>query len=215
MDEITNLSKEGQSSLLRAIEERKITRLGGEKSIPTDVRIIATSNLKFEEEVQNGRFRNDLYHRLNEFEIQLPILKVRIDDIPVLAKEFIKEANKDFGKKIRNISSDSMKLLLSYAWPGNIRELKHVIKRAVLLENSQEITPKALSMDDKYNNSSTTSISLKQGTSLASVINKVEKKLIIDAIDQANGNKSKAAKILKINRKTLYRKIKTLNIQEK
>ena len=212
LDEITNLPVEGQAKLLRALEERKITHLGGKKPIAIDVRIIATSNLQFKEEIAKGKFRSDLFHRLNEFEIQLPLLKERSDDIPMLAKAFVNESNTDLNKSIKGISIEAMKILLNYEWLGNVRELKHVIKRAVLLEESDEITPDVLSIKNEVNEKSNDYLNFDSNASFESIIDNVERDLIIKAIKQSDGNKSRAAEKLNINRKTLYRKIKYLNI---
>jgi len=212
LDEITNFPIEGQAKLLRAIEERKITPLGGKKSLNIDVRILATSNLQFKDEIAKGKFRADLFHRLNEFEIKLPLLKERIDDIPILANEFVKESNQTLNKTIKGISVEAMKMLLEYEWYGNVRELKHVIKRAVLLEESDEITPDVLSINKEGSNNKNDSLHIDKNASFESIIDNVERDLIIKAIEKANGNKSKAAESLNMNRKTLYRKIKSLNI---
>jgi len=212
LDEITNFPIEGQAKLLRAIEERKITPLGGKKSLNIDVRILATSNLQFKDEIAKGKFRADLFHRLNEFEIKLPLLKERIDDIPILANEFVKESNQTLNKTIKGISVEAMKMLLEYEWYGNVRELKHVIKRAVLLEESDEITPDVLSINKEGSNNKNDSLHIDKYASFESIIDNVERDLIIKAIEKANGNKSKAAESLNMNRKTLYRKIKSLNI---
>jgi DNA-binding NtrC family response regulator len=149
---------------------------------------------------------------LNEFEIQLPLLKDRNDDIPMLAKAFVKDSNADLNKSIKGISIEAMKILLNYEWLGNVRELKHVIKRAVLLEESDEISPDVLSIKNEVNEKSNDYLNFDSNASFESIIDNVERDLIIRAIEQSDGNKSRAAEKLNINRKTLYRKIKYLNI---
>ncbi len=213
LDEITNLPLEGQVKLLRALEERTIYHIGGKKPINIDVRVITTSNLVFEEEIANGNFREDLFHRINEFEINLPLLKERKEDIPILAREFLKEANDELGKSIKNFSADAMKLLLEYSWPGNIRELKHKIRRATLLSESEYITPVDISIkEDAENENSILLSEIAKGATFDNVIRNVEKELILKAIEKMGGNKSKAATLLNINRKTLYRKMKYLGL---
>ena len=214
LDELTNLPFDAQAKLLRAIEERKITHIGGKKPIPVDVRIIATTNLDIIQTVNEGKFRDDLFHRLNEFQITLPLLRERKEDIPVLARNFLKESNKALRKNIRDFSAAAMNRLMNYSWPGNIRELKHVIKRAVLLEESDKITPEKIILNAGLDN---TEIQLpgklEDGETFDDIIQKVEKDLILKAIELAGGNKSKAAEILNLNRKTLYRKMKSLGME--
>lgn len=213
LDEITNLSADAQAKLLRAIEERKIQHIGGKKSIKVDVRIIATTNLNLLDAVSQGKFRDDLFHRLNEFQISLPSLSERKDDILVLAREFLNEANIELKKKIRGFSAEAIKLLLNYHWAGSVRELKHVVKRAVLLTESGYIMPEQLSLDiNKPQDVISLPKSLDEGTSFENIIRKVERDLIIKAIELAGGNKTKAANILNMNRKTLYRKVKSLGV---
>ena len=210
LDEITNLPADAQIKLLRTIEEKKVQHIGGKKFINVDVRIIATTNINILEAVKQGKFRDDLYHRLFEFQISLPMLKERKDDIPVLAKEFLNKANKELKKKIKGFSATAMKLLLNYHWPGNVRELKNIVKRAVLLTESGYIMPDQLSLDlNKPQGEITLPEKTDKGTSLANIIRKVEKDLITRAIELAGGNKTKAANILNMERKTLYRKMKS------
>jgi len=215
LDEITNLPADAQAKILRAIEEKEITHIGGKKSISVDVRIIATTNIDILDAVNQGKFREDLFHRLNQFKILLPTLQERKDDIPILAKIFLEEANKELKKDIKDFSSEALKLLLNYYWSGNIRELKHVIKRAVLLEKSNYITPDSILLEslNKNNSNYDLKISHQNGNiSFDKIMKKVERDLISKAIEQANGNKIKAAKMLNMNVRTLYRKMEELNL---
>ncbi|NQV17251.1 MAG: sigma-54-dependent Fis family transcriptional regulator, partial [Armatimonadetes bacterium] len=200
-----------------------ITHIGGKKSISVDVRIIATTNIDMLDAVNQGKFREDLFHRLNQFKILLPTLNERKEDIPILAKIFLDEANKELKKDIKDFSSEALKLLLNYYWSGNIRELKHTIHRAVLLAESDYIVPENLIMDyldkksknDLHNTNNQNSqfkISNQNNISFDKIIKKVEKDLISKAIEQANGNKIKTAKMLNMNVRTLYRKMKELNL---
>jgi len=214
LDELTNLPLEAQAKLLRAIEERKIQHIGGKKSIAVDVRIIATTNLDIQEAVREGRFRDDLYHRLNEFRILLPLLRERKDDILILARKFLQESNKELNKKIKDFSSEAINRLMSYHFPGNVRELKHVIKRAVLMTESGNITPDKLMLDiGKPEDEIHLPENFDKESSFDEIIRKVEVDLIKRAINLAGGNKSKAAELLNLNRKTLYRKMKNLGME--
>ena len=224
LDEITNLPAAAQAKLLRVLQEKKIHRIGSASVINVDVRIIVATNLDLIEAVSDGRFRDDLFHRLNEFKLVLPLLSERKDDIPILADEFRQSANEDLGKNIRDFSPEAMKLLLSYSWPGNVRELKHVIKRAVLLEESETISKEVIQLemanmqqsdngadiDEYYQMIIDEGFSLSEITSKVS--NKMEKEIIKRILMDVRYNKSKAARILNIDRNTLYSKIKNLDI---
>ena len=209
LDEISNLPILGQAKLLRVLEEKHINPIGGKVPIPVDVRIIATSNLDLEEEVNKGNFRNDLFHRLNEFQIILPRLSERKEDIPILAKEFLNETKKELKKKIKGFTAESTLLLLNYNWPGNVREMKHVIKRAVLITDEEYVTVDKLSI---YAEKSSKNIEIIEITeepgSLDEMIRKLERYTITKAIEESKGNKTKAAKKLGINIRTLHRKLK-------
>jgi len=208
LDEITNLPLDSQAKLLRALEERTIQSVGGKTNIKIDVRVIATTNLNIFEETQKGRFRNDLFHRINEFRIYLPDLTERKEDIPVLATEFLQEANIDLDKQITGFSSEALNAMLEYNWPGNVREMKNIVKRAVLLAEKDIIEPRHLQLT-MHIDSDTMNIpdTLDTGMSFNQIMDDVEKSLIQKALNQTNGNKSKAAEVLGINRKALYRKL--------
>ncbi|MBN1948208.1 MAG: sigma-54-dependent Fis family transcriptional regulator [Candidatus Cloacimonetes bacterium] len=208
LDEITNLPLESQRKLLRAIEERKIQRVGGKKPLLANVRLLATTNIDIQEAVKKGEFRDDLYHRLNEFMLYLPALQDRKDDIPVLAREFLREANFDLNKKVKDFTPEGMKLLQEYPWPGNVRELKNVVKRAVLLSAGDMIEPEDLHLN-LSNSVNTTAIRMPEENdySLEMMLQKVEADMIHKALLRTGGNKTRAARLLKINRKALYRKL--------
>ncbi len=225
LDEITNLPASAQAKFLRAIEEKEITHIGGKKSISIDARIIATTNINIFDAVNQGVFRDDLFHRLNEFRIMLPTLIERKEDIPVLARIFLEKATKELKKNIYDFTPDAMKLLLNYSWPGNVRELKHAVKRAVLLEQSDYISFNVLDLeisqmlDNSKNNSLQTHIRkiMEKGASLLDIEKEIykdtEREIIIKILTKVKFNKSKAAKILGIDRKTLHSKIKLLDIE--
>ncbi|MBI4655089.1 MAG: sigma-54-dependent Fis family transcriptional regulator [Nitrospirae bacterium] len=232
LDEITNLSDAVQMKLLRVIQERRLQHLGGKRDISIDVRIIVASNVNLSEAVRAGKFRDDLYHRLNEFQIELPLLCERKEDIPILAKYFLDVANSEFNKKVNGISSEAMKFLLNYLWPGNVRELRNIIRRAALLAESDSIELGNFSPDnlklygekmdvpqplDKsrpfyFEEILSGNKGRDKGVSFEEITQEFEKDLIKKALEEAGGNKLKSAEILKMNKKTLYRKIKSLNI---
>jgi len=217
LDEITNLPLSLQTKLLRVIQERKIHRLGSTKEIKIDIRIIAATNTLLSDEVKEGGFREDLYHRLNEFNINLPSLRERKEDIPILAEYFLKEANLEFNKKIEGIPSEAMESLLAYSWPGNVRELKNEVKKTVLLTDSNYIREFNLPVDTVFNpGENYFSENINGGISFQETIKKnirmLEKEIIEKALIQAKHNKTKAAKILRIDRMTLYSKIKSLGL---
>lgn len=218
LDEITNLPKAAQAKLLRVIQEKKLQHLGGRRHIKIDVRIIVATNIKLSEAVRQGKFRADLFHRLNEFQLDLPPLRERKDDIPILAEYFLNEANKELTKKIKGFSAEAMKSLLNYQWSGNVRELKNLVRRAVLLAESNYVTPAQLLLN---NTSPAKRLNFEQdlekGISLREAVKKVtkqtEEEMIKQALAKAGGNKTKAAKTLKIDRMTLYSKIKEFQLE--
>jgi len=210
LDEIGNLTDGIQMKLLRIIQEKKVQHLGGRKDITIDVRIVVATKTNLCEAMKAGRFRDDLYHRLNEFHIGLPTLQDRKEDIPVLARYFLKEANNDLNRNIKGFSNEVMKFFLSYNWPGNVRELKNLIKRAVLLSDSEHINPSHLSLNTAvFQNKPASTVGL---NSFEDASKAFQRDLIKNALEKADGNKIKAAKILQINRKALYRKIKSLDL---
>ena len=220
-DEITNLPNSTQMKLLRAVQERKFQHLGGKKDISVDVRIIVATNISLSEAVRTGKFRDDLFHRLNEFHIDLPPLRERKEDLPILIKYFLDGANRDLNRKVEDFSGEAMRFLLDYHWPGNVRELKNVIKRAVLLADSKEITLDCLSLNNGNQpiqshlqfDTSTSKEGVSLKTMKGNATKQIEETMIKEALTKAGGNKTKAARILKIDRMTLYSKIKEFQIK--
>ncbi len=224
LDEITNLPPSAQAKILRVIQEKKITKVGGTEPVNIDVRIIVATNLDIIRAVQENNLREDLFHRLNEFTISLPSLKERKNDLPIIAEQFLKEANIELDKKIKGFLPEVMSILESYSWPGNVRELKHVIKKAVLLEETDHITPNVLdlefgqtqknpfkeSLDKYYEMITLEGSSISEITAIVSA--EMEHILIKRILVEAKYNKSKAARILGIDRNTLYSKLKNLGI---
>lgn len=219
LDEIANLPLATQSRFLRILQEREVHMLGGKHPVQVNVRIIAASNVPLEAEVQAGRFRQDLYYRLNEFVISLPPLRERHEDILPLARRFLTEASMEFGRPVRDIAEEGARRLLAYPWPGNVRELRNVIRQAVLLA-SDLIGPEhlmALTAENAPAHSRETPIpaparlSLRERADLAAAL--AEQQAIRQALQATRGNKSEAARLLRTDYKTLHLKMKRHGIR--
>ncbi len=211
LDEVGNLSYEVQVSLLRVIQERKFKRVGGNKEMPLDIRIIVASNENLQEAYKKGKFREDLYHRFNEFSIQLPPLRARQEDIPLFATFFLDKTKAELEKTLYGFDEEVLQLFKAYSWPGNLRELKNVIRRAALLSDSQKITAHALPFEISSLaelKATTDQPEVKKEVDLKNAAAKAEYEAILSTLMQVNFNKSKAAEILNIDRKTLYNKIR-------
>lgn len=214
LDEITNLSDSNQIKLLRAIQERKITRIGGKKAISLDVRILTATNVRLADAVNSGKFRADLYYRLNEFHLDLPPLRDRHDDIALLLEHFLKDANAELNRNVETVSDLVIEKIKSHSWPGNVRELRNTIRRAVLLTNGSVM--EHISISDELNYSAPSSKPAASGetehVSIEDATKSAERDAIMNALNEAGGNKSKAAKLLKMNERTFYRKLKSLGL---
>ena len=203
LDEVGNLSYEVQVQLLRALQERRIRPVGGTQEIPIDIRLVCATNENLEEAVSEGRFREDLYHRINEFTIYMPKLSERGSDLFLFADLFIHHANEELNRTVEGFDSDSAELLASHSWPGNLRELNNVVKRAVLLTRGNKITTAELTQAMGQ---------IRTDNVLQLHDEDTERQRIITALQQTNGNKAKAARLLGIDRKTIYNKIEKLGI---
>ncbi|SFE73767.1 two-component system, NtrC family, response regulator HydG [Chitinophaga sp. CF118] len=225
LDEVSNLSYDIQVALLRVIQEKVIRRVGSLKEIPIDVRIIVASNEKLSESVQRGRFREDLFHRFNEFTIYIPPLRERVGDLPLFVNAFIRQVERELQKNCGKIDNDVWECFNKYNWPGNIRELKNVIRRACLLTPEHEdITLSTLPLemkesfsppsydDDHQVNMTGELISITNENDLKTVALQAEYNKIINVLKEVKYNKTKAAQLLNIDRKTLYNKLRLLNI---
>lgn len=214
LDEIGNLSYENQIKLLRVLQERKIKRIGATKDTVIDVRIITATNENLTKAVKDGTLREDLFHRLNEFKIQLVPLRERKDDILFFADFFLKKANQSLGKDVKGFSDEVQHYLTSYYWYGNLRELSNVVKRSVLLTVGETIQAESLPVEISQAN-----VAFGDGDRmqenvglLKSVAWTAERQAIIDVLEKVNYNKSKASQLLNIDRKTLYNKLKLYTI---
>ncbi|WP_316737831.1 sigma-54 dependent transcriptional regulator [Pedobacter aquatilis] len=211
LDEVGNLSYEVQIKLLRALQERVIQPLGSTKQVQVDVRIITATNDDLASSMQGGEFREDLYHRLNEFKIQLPPLRDRGGDLELFINHFIQLSNRDLDRNVQSVSADAKALLLNYDWPGNLRELSNVIKRMVLL--TQGDVAKIEALPDEMMISVNQQTAAGNSSDLKAVNEQNEKTLITETLIRVRHNKSKAAKILNIDRKTLYAKMERYGIE--
>lgn len=203
LDEVGNLSYEVQVQLLRALQERRIRPVGGTQEIPIDIRLVCATNENLEEAVGEGRFREDLYHRINEFTIYMPKLSERGSDLFLFADLFIHHANEELNRMVEGFDSDAAELLASHSWPGNLRELNNVVKRAVLLTRDNKITTAELTQAMGQ---------IRTDNVLQLHDEDTERQRIITALQQTNGNKAKAARLLGVDRKTIYNKIEKLGI---
>ena len=205
LDEIGNLSYEVQIQLLRALQERKIRPVGSTQEISVDIRLISATNENLEQAIEKGTFREDLYHRINEFTLRMPDLKERKEDILLFANFFLDQANKELDKHLIGFDPKASQALQSYHWPGNLRQMKNIVKRATLLAQGSFITLAELGTElleaPSFN---TTNMALRN--------EETEKEHILEALRQTGNNKSKAAQLLNIDRKTLYNKLKLYNI---
>lgn len=204
LDEVGNLSYEVQVQLLRALQERKIKPVGSNHEVKVDIRVIAATNEDLNEAVKKGDFREDLYHRLNEFSIKAPRLSERKQDIMIFANHFLAQANDDLEKEVEGFDQDVTDLFKNYDWPGNLREMKNIIKRSVLLAKSSLIHLEVLPHEMQE--------ASRESTMLSGYAKADEEQAIRQALEKANFNKSKAAILLDIDRKTLYNKLKLYNI---
>lgn len=211
LDEIGNLSYDVQIKLLRALQERIIVPIGSTQPVKVDVRLIAATNEDLVSSAAAGDFREDLYHRLNEFKIEVPALRKRGEDLPIFVQHFVDKANEELDRNVRELSKEVMDVFQKYDWPGNLRELNNVIKRLVLLSKEEVATLSALpsemitAMEDQHKPA--------PGSDLKALQETHEKEMIEKVLQEVRYNKSKAAKLLNIDRKTLYYKIEKYHIE--
>ena len=207
LDEITEMPPTLQAKLLRVLEEREVRPLGDTNSYPIDVRIISTSNCDITSSIQQGRFREDLYYRLKVIDIDIPALRERREDIPILVQHFIQKFSKELKRAVSGVSGDALKILLNYPWPGNVRELENIIQRAITLSRHEVVSPEDLpasiiqKADEKL---------FEKAVEEKFTLDQLEKEYIRRVLIETGGNKSKAAERLGLDRKTLYRKLQEI-----
>jgi DNA-binding NtrC family response regulator len=219
LDEVSALRLDLQSKLLRVLQEKQIQRIGSNKTINLDVRVIAATNVHLEKEVKEKRFRSDLYFRLNVVPIHLPPLRQRRNDIPLLAQFFLEKYSKEYNKKVEGISPKALATLCTYSWPGNVRELQNLVERLVVLSRYNRMIslsnlPIELFMDGEEFTQEMEEIKDDE-LGLTKVKEAFEKQIILQALEKTNWNQTEAAKILKIHRNTLVKKLTRLNIRDK
>jgi two-component system nitrogen regulation response regulator GlnG len=220
LDEISNMPLGSQAKLLRVLQEKKVYRVGGTKPINVDVRLLVASNQDLHELALSGSFRRDLFYRLNEFTIYIPPLRDRKEDIPYLAKRFLDSANTELSKQIKGFSESAINVLFGYNWPGNVRQLRSIIRRASLLADDlitekhlelKRVDVPGMAFTPKVQGAPWKNLSLKE--ILQQSITAVEREVLDQVLKQTGGNKAKAARLLQIDYKTIHEKVKKLGIQ--
>jgi DNA-binding NtrC family response regulator len=218
LDELGEMDLNLQVKLLRVLEERKIRRLGGTRNIDINVRIIAATNKDLKEAIEEKTFREDLYYRLNVFPIELPPLRARAEDIAPLLEMFIKKFNKDFKKNIKSFSKDALAVFRQYPWPGNIRELKNMVERICIMNNTEVITPEMLPVELQPEGRSVKKCSdidiPEDGLDLDKTLQEIEKQILIKALDITEGNVSGTSRLLNTPRGTLRYKLEKYGLIE-
>jgi len=220
LDEIGDMSLSTQAKVLRVLQEKEFERVGSTQSVKVDVRIVTATNKDLFRCVKDGEFREDLYYRINVVSLNLPALRERREDIPLLFEYFIQKFNKELNKSIHHISVETMELLMKYAWPGNIRELENVLQRAVVLAEKDIITNNELPfyircLDEGIKmKTETIDFSKSLMDTVKEITDDVEKQVILKALNKTNWNRTETAKILKISRKSLFNKMKKCNLLE-
>ena len=214
IDEINQMPFHLQPKLLRALQEHEIERVGGNETIPVDIRVIVATNENLEKKIKEKTFREDLYYRLKVIEIKTPALREIKEDIPVMIKAMIEKLNPMLGKDIKDVNPDAMKKLMEYHWPGNIRELKNSVERAMNYAEESNLRLGDFNFGglESHQQYSIKTIKGKENP-IEDMRREIEKKMIVEAIEYCSGNKSKAAELLKISRTLLHQKIKRLDIK--
>ncbi|UCE35575.1 MAG: sigma-54-dependent Fis family transcriptional regulator [Deltaproteobacteria bacterium] len=213
LDEISEMSLSMQVKLLRVLQDREITRVGGEEVIKVDVRIIAATNKDLAREIEAGGFREDLYYRLNVVALEMPPLRERREDIPLLAHHFLEALSRDNRKDIKGFTPQAMDRLIKYDWPGNVRELMNAVERGVVLSRSEYLDEEALSLISS-DESASREISSGDGANADIPLDEVEKATILKTLESTGGNKSEAARRLGITRRTLHKRLKLYGVMK-
>lgn len=211
LDEIGNLSYEVQVQLLRALQERRIRRIGSTKEIEVDIRLVSATNENLKESISKGNFREDLYHRINEFTLLMPALKDRQEDILLFANFFLDQANRELDRHLIGFDAAASEAMQNYSWPGNLRQLKNIVKRATLLAQGDCISIRELG-DEILEHATPDAQQMQHSFVLHD--EETEKQRILNALQQTGNNKTKAAQLLGVDRKTLYNKLKLYNIPQ-
>ncbi|MGB9075050.1 MAG: sigma-54 dependent transcriptional regulator [Terriglobales bacterium] len=215
LDEIGTMSMDTQSKILRVLQDRKFMHLGGVQELQVDVRIIAATNVDLRQMVREGRFREDLFYRLNVITVDLPPLRQRKEDVPLLVDHFLKKYSEENDRPRRRMTTEALRPLLSYPWPGNVRELENVIERAVVLSSDTEIRPELLPDHMLGRGMPVPNLGADPGASLFDIMEDCERRVIADMLEKCNWNQTEAAEQFHVPLSTLNQKIKRLNIEIK
>jgi DNA-binding NtrC family response regulator len=212
LDEIGTMRIDMQAKILRVLQDRRFMHVGGTQEIQVDIRIVAATNVNLQQAVQEGRFREDLFYRLNVISLELPPLRNRKEDIPLLANHYLKYYAEENGFPPPELSSEALRLMMDYEWPGNVRELENAMERGVVLSNGPSLTPDLLPSQLRGNTFSTALLEQKPDASLFDVIEDIERRIIADRLERCNWNQTEASEYFRIPLSTLNQKIKRLNI---
>ncbi|MGH7836782.1 MAG: sigma-54 interaction domain-containing protein [Candidatus Binataceae bacterium] len=210
LDEITEMRPEMQAKLLRVLEEGSILRLGASRELPIDVRVFAASNRSLPQAIREGRLREDLYYRLNVYTVELPPLRDRLEDLPLLAEHFIREFNREHKKTVQGMGQDCLDALLAHAWPGNVRELRNVVQRGVIKCHSPMLSAGDLPMESVLPHRAEGHFMVQLGSPMS----EVERELIFRTLAFAGGNKARASNLLGMSRRNLYNRLQRYELGE-
>ncbi|HXC94609.1 MAG TPA: sigma-54 dependent transcriptional regulator [Edaphobacter sp.] len=215
LDEIGTMGLDMQAKILRVLQDRRFMHLGGVQEIQVDVRIIAATNVNLQDAVREGRFREDLFYRLNVINLELPPLRSRREDVPLLAAHFLKFYAQENGTEDRTLSPEAMRIIMDYEWPGNVRELENAMERGVVLSNSRTISPDLLPAQLTGGTYSTNLLDHEPNASLFDLMEEIERRIISDRLERCHWNQTEAAEYFRIPLSTLNQKIKRLNVEVK
>jgi DNA-binding NtrC family response regulator len=212
LDEIGTMRMDMQAKILRVLQDKRFMHVGGNQEIQVDVRIVAATNVNLEQAVKEGRFREDLFYRLNVIALELPPLRNRKEDIPLLANHYLKFYAEENGFPPPELAPESLRLMMDYEWPGNVRELENSMERGVVLSNGPTLTPDLLPAQLRGNTYSTALLEQKADASLFDVMEEIERRIIADRLERCNWNQTEASEYFRVPLSTLNQKIKRLNI---
>ncbi|GAA3764874.1 sigma-54-dependent transcriptional regulator [Terriglobus aquaticus] len=215
LDEIGTMPMETQAKILRALQERRFMQVGGTQEIAVDVRIVAATNVDLQQAVKDGRFREDLYYRLSVINLDLPPLRARKEDIPLLAAHFLKRFAEENEMPVRTLSNDAMRAMMDYEWPGNVRELENAMERGMVLSTTPVIGLDVLPQQLSGNPYSAALLEQRSDTSLFDIMEEIERRIVADRLERCNWNQTETAEFFKIPLSTLNQKIKRLNVEVK
>jgi DNA-binding NtrC family response regulator len=215
LDEIATMAMDTQAKILRVLQDKRFMQVGGVNEIQVDVRIVAATNVDLRQAVREGKFREDLFYRLNVIMLELPALRSRREDIPILATHFLKRFSEENDLSPRSLAPDALRVLIDYDWPGNVRELENVIERGVVLSSSPTIGIDLLPGHITGHSYSSSLLEHSSDSSLFDIIEGIERRIIIDKLERCNGNQTEAAEQFRVPLSTLNQKIKRLAIEVK